>query len=273
MRPGVSLDNGAADPQRPRKLSNAESPSLTGERDRCSNPVTTFFLSRDPDGGGKSHQPERPSTMSSSSQPLSSLQDTMQEADRAMKHNTPRSIDTPARSGSRRRSTIKPGTAERLIRRRSSNASITADPHITQPTHSTISERERTRPVTPSNLPSRDVSLSGSPKSLPSRQSHSKSGSASDDELLTNADETGSQAVLSSGDEDDNEAGVGKGGGAELLQSLGGGIQDSQPELIMPSIKMPSRRPFTSRGKRLGRFKIMVAGRKGTLSLETLVWP
>jgi hypothetical protein len=31
----------------------------------------------------------------------------------------------------------------------------------------------------------------------------------------------------------------------------------------MPSIRMPSRRPFTQRGKQLGRFKVMVAGRKG----------
>lgn len=35
----------------------------------------------------------------------------------------------------------------------------------------------------------------------------------------------------------------------------------------MPSITMPSRRPFTDRGKRLGRFKILVAGRKGMLLL------
>ena len=97
------------------------------------------------------------------------------------------------------------------------------------------------RGVTPSPLPSRDVSLPSSPKSVSSR-----SVQKSDDGLTS--DETGSQAVVSS-EEDEGE--------------IPAVVQDSQPELIMPSIKMPSRRPFTQRGKRLGRFKIMVAGRKG----------
>ncbi|KAK7728414.1 hypothetical protein SLS63_006643 [Diaporthe eres] len=34
----------------------------------------------------------------------------------------------------------------------------------------------------------------------------------------------------------------------------------SAPQLVMPSIKMPSRRPFTDGGKRLGRLKVLVAG-------------
>ncbi|KAJ5238712.1 hypothetical protein N7468_003331 [Penicillium chermesinum] len=35
-------------------------------------------------------------------------------------------------------------------------------------------------------------------------------------------------------------------------------------QLIMPSIKMPSRRPFTERGKAMGRFKILLAGAPGS---------
>lgn len=35
------------------------------------------------------------------------------------------------------------------------------------------------------------------------------------------------------------------------------------PQLIMPEITMPIRRPFTERGKRIGRLKIMVAGDSG----------
>lgn len=50
---------------------------------------------------------------------------------------------------------------------------------------------------------------------------------------------------------------------SEDEEEMAARVQDSQPELIMPSIKMPSRRPFTERGKGLGRFKVMVAGRKG----------
>jgi len=37
----------------------------------------------------------------------------------------------------------------------------------------------------------------------------------------------------------------------------------SAPQLIMPSIKMPSRRPFTDEGKRLGRVKVLIAGDSG----------
>lgn len=60
-------------------------------------------------------------------------------------------------------------------------------------------------------------------------------------------DEGGSQAIASSEDE------------AEVSPELG----DSAPQLIMPSIKMPSRRPFTTRGKDIGRLKILIAGDTG----------
>lgn len=37
----------------------------------------------------------------------------------------------------------------------------------------------------------------------------------------------------------------------------------SAPQLVMPSIKMPSRRPFTVEGRRIGRLKVLVAGDSG----------
>ncbi|KAK3682736.1 hypothetical protein B0T22DRAFT_414152, partial [Podospora appendiculata] len=37
----------------------------------------------------------------------------------------------------------------------------------------------------------------------------------------------------------------------------------SAPQLIMPSIKMPSRRPFTEDGKSMGRLKVLIAGDSG----------
>lgn len=37
----------------------------------------------------------------------------------------------------------------------------------------------------------------------------------------------------------------------------------SVPQLVMPSIKMPSRRPFTDEGKRIGRLKVLIAGDSG----------
>ena len=88
--------------------------------------------------------------------------------------------------------------------------------------------------------PLQGFSLTSSPKSTSTR-----SFKPSDDESL---DEASSQAVVSSGD-DENEP------SSEIL--------DSSPQLIMPSIKMPSRRPFTEKGKGIGLLKILIAGDSG----------
>ncbi|KAK7728352.1 hypothetical protein SLS53_009406 [Cytospora paraplurivora] len=51
----------------------------------------------------------------------------------------------------------------------------------------------------------------------------------------------------------------------ELEPQQSSGMLDSgtAPQLVMPSIKMPSRRPFTDEGKRIGRLKVLVAGDSG----------
>lgn len=56
---------------------------------------------------------------------------------------------------------------------------------------------------------------------------------------------------------DDGEESAGYRGENSHLQSSGA------PELVMPSLAMPDRRPFTERGKNMGRLKICVASRKG----------
>lgn len=66
--------------------------------------------------------------------------------------------------------------------------------------------------------------------------------------------ENGSQAVFSSGSEDSVD---------------GGQYQHSSPgplglQLVMPSLTLPSRRPFTDRGKQLGRLKLLFAGASGS---------
>ena len=83
-------------------------------------------------------------------------------------------------------------------------------------------------------------SLPSSPKST-SRQSFQNR----DEDPL---EENNSEAVASSS-EDEAEQGP--------------SLQGSAPQLVMPSIKMPSRRPFTERGKAMGRLKILVAGDSG----------
>jgi hypothetical protein len=42
-----------------------------------------------------------------------------------------------------------------------------------------------------------------------------------------------------------------------------GVIRSGTVELVMPSLAMPARRPFTERGRRMGKLKICVAGRQG----------
>lgn len=88
---------------------------------------------------------------------------------------------------------------------------------------------------------------SGIPESLPSSP---ESRGHSDIESVT--DDGASQAIMSS-EEDDQE------------QDMPADVMDSgtAPQLIMPSIKMPSRRPFTEKGKNLGRLKVLIAGDSG----------
>ncbi|KAL9608768.1 MAG: hypothetical protein Q9167_006408 [Letrouitia subvulpina] len=85
-------------------------------------------------------------------------------------------------------------------------------------------------------------SIPSSPKSTSSR-----SFRPSDDD---SAYDGGSQAIASSEEEE----------GGPLSQDLGNTLQ-----LIMPSINMPRRRPFTARGKGIGRFKVLVAGDSGKI--------
>ena len=91
-------------------------------------------------------------------------------------------------------------------------------------------------------------SLPSSPKSTSSR-----SGRPVDEDSVSDG---GSQAIASSEDE------------AEADQARG--VVESAPQLIMPSIQMPSRRPFTDRGKETSRVKILIAGDSGKSDSRTL---
>jgi len=112
--------------------------------------------------------------------------------------------------------------------------------HQRRPSQATIS-----RPFTPLSFGSpAPTSIMSSPDS----RRNSDAGSFMDDNA--------SQAIISSGEEEREVA-------SELMDS------GSAPQLVMPSIKMPSRRPFTERGKNMGRLKVLIAGDSGEL-LETL---
>ncbi|KAL1866225.1 hypothetical protein Daus18300_006889 [Diaporthe australafricana] len=72
----------------------------------------------------------------------------------------------------------------------------------------------------------------------------------SDSMSVSFSEDIASQALSMSQDLEPMEA-------SEMMDS------GSAPQLVMPSIKMPSRRPFTDGGKRIGRLKVLVAGDSG----------
>ncbi|KAK9417121.1 hypothetical protein SUNI508_09139 [Seiridium unicorne] len=95
------------------------------------------------------------------------------------------------------------------------------------------------RPITPITL---GTSVTGSLLSSPSSRRNSLGGSISENAV--------------SSDEEDHAA--------EAERSTSNmGDSGSAPQLVMPSIKMPSRRPFTEIGKSLGRLKVLCAGKSG----------
>ncbi|RHZ49693.1 uncharacterized protein CDV56_104859 [Aspergillus thermomutatus] len=106
------------------------------------------------------------------------------------------------------------------------------------------SDRASSRPLTPLN-PDEPSSLPSSPKSV-----SNQSMKHLDDISIT--DDLSSQAVGSEDEGNDAREGPNSPG------------FDSTSQLIMPSIRMPSRRPFTDRGKTMGRFKVLVAGACGS---------
>lgn len=152
----------------------------------------------------------------------------------------------------RRRSTLK------SVARTQENSSESNDIMLHHQTKDTVAPRSTLGYASPPSVSESLKSVSQNSQlqgpSLPDSPKSSSTNSFRpfDEESL---DETGSQAIISSGEDDID---------------LPSEIQDSSPQLIMPSIKMPSRRPFTQRGKEMGRLKIMIAGDSGKQSRACL---
>lgn len=116
----------------------------------------------------------------------------------------------------------------RRHKRRSSNMALSAAP--------TPLNIDLHTPLPPSAIPSTPNSVSLQSLKLSDEDS--------------GLDEVTSQAITSSGEEEDGEI--------SQLDGMG-----SFPQLVMPSIQMPKRRPFTTKGKSMGNIKILVAGESG----------
>ncbi len=118
-----------------------------------------------------------------------------------------------------------------------------------QPFHRT-SATSLSMPLTPLNLRSPNTPGTSSREPSTPRSGSQRSFRLSDEEE-SNVDDAASQAIASSGEDEE---------GLGMAQN-----SEEAPLLVMPSITMPSRRPFTDRGKSLGKLKVLVAGPKGKL--------
>jgi hypothetical protein len=142
---------------------------------------------------------------------------------------------------------------EKLVSRSGSHGSSTGSakvfrlPSTRRPTRK-LSSHASSTPLTPLNT---DAPSPRPTSGIPSTSSavSLQSLKLSDEESAI--DESASQAVMSSGEEEGAEANTQE------------GTSGSFPQLVMPSIQMPSRRPFTTKGKAMGKLKVLVAGESG----------
>ena len=243
MRPSVG---GTTLPPRAHKQ-NATEPESTAQANVSHAAPTTFFMASE-------------SMLDSGNTPVASMNDSTfgvrsfeedteaADAENEVEDRVPGSNMT----SSRRRSTIIP---QSLYRRDDSIGSLGMASSISSPGSSpSRPQRKRqnkadsaSQPLTPISYvsPMLGSSAPSSPKSLSTR-----SFRHSDDESLGG----GSQAVVSS-DEENNDL------SASMDESIA-------PQLVMPSISMPSRRPFTEQGRNIGRLKILLAGSSGTYLVD-----
>ncbi len=235
MRPVAVPD---ALPGRSRKSSLADQVPTPISDLRNAGPTTYFLAHEDDmdDDDTKSSEEQKDSSYG-----VHSLEETIAESSSVGKIPDEEDAVEEESTSSQRRSTIRPLDRHEqplLPSKHTSRASSNPRPSPQIPIPAS-------QPLTPLFLasPADGSSLPSSPKSTSTR-----SFKQLDEESAL--DETGSQAITS-GEEDE----------ADMPSE----IQDSAPQLIMPSIKMPSRRPFTQRGKNMGRFKVLIAGETGEL--------
>ncbi|KAK4889489.1 hypothetical protein LTR27_011750 [Elasticomyces elasticus] len=262
-----------------RRSANPPSPSISAG-------PTTFFLrsERDMDKStqrgrkaSRSSQDERPRTPSSTAVAdsrfgVESLSDTLSSAfpsEASLSRTNSNSTEAGAVESSldggtlarRKRKAGNPvhpnilATGQRIIsaeRLPASAASPLSYRSSESPYRSNLRRGSATSSLNLNSQPLTPLRMSPQPESaMPStpRTGSPKSFRLSDEESSV-VDETGSQAIHSSSEEDEDI-------------HARGSQDSSMPQLVMPSISVSARRPFTERGKRMGRLKVMVVGNKG----------
>ncbi|ORY08690.1 Septin-domain-containing protein [Clohesyomyces aquaticus] len=244
MRPSSSGDHVPLAKPRSRKSSVADVPAAQGGP--SSHVPTTFFLRSEEEmelslaasQGTETSGRQRESTFG-----VQSLADTL-EAAFGPDSGAGDKIEEPAATAGKQDACTagSPASSPKGSSRRSdSSRSSLRRKHARKASNQTISV-----PLTPINV---HAASSISASALPStpKSVSLQSLKLSDEE--SGVDDAASQAIASSGEDEDEEA---------LGHSAG-----TFPQLVMPSIQMPARRPFTAKGKAMGKLKVLIAGDSG----------
>lgn len=251
MRPSSGGDALPAANPRSRKSSVAD--HLAAHNGPSSHVPTTFFLRSEEEIGGSlssPHSTEPASKQRDSTFGVHSLADTLENAfgqesrtldseptvvagaDNIERERQRHSTQSSPKSSSRQTEEPRSSPLKKL-KKKTSNQALSAS--------LTPLNFEAQSPIPPSAMPSTPKSVSLQSLKL------------SDEE--SGADDVASQAITSSGEEDEEE-------------TAGQSEPSSFPQLVMPSIQMPTRRPFTDKGKAMGRLKVLVAGESGMFSVR-----
>lgn len=241
MRPLPGGSDTLPPPVKPRSRKS----SMDHAAARSSNGPTTFFMRSEQEmeqSLAASQSTDSIRRRRDSTYGVQSLADTLEAAFGAESTTANKKADKRSNAGTQSRRAARSGS-------HSSSADSAKPPEspLTSPTRKLkrkLSSRTTSTPLTPLNVDA--LPTSAIPSTPTSVSLHSLK--LSDEGSVI--DETGSQVITSSGEEEDD---------VETQQ----GASNSFPQLVMPSIQMPTRRPFTTKGKNMGKLKVLVAGRAG----------
>lgn len=264
-------------PARPRKSPLTYTPASLEAGAR--SPPTTFFLRSEREMQRTMTSPTADSspeetlpttnTLEDSSFGVQSLNDALDEASGRTSPSQPtkaegRAIESLSPSTGKRRNPVHPkiaAAAHRILTSEGASSRTSSVSSINRPCSSTSPLRGHLRSASRTSRNQSFTSLHLNHRNLGSstpRSASVRSLALSDDDGSM-LDDSGSQALQSSSDEED-EIGGNLSTTPDLAQARAEETASSMPHLVMPSLSMPQRRPFTARGNAMGRLKVLVMG-------------
>jgi hypothetical protein len=210
---------------------------------------TTFFMKSEEEmeqSLASSKHPEPPRRQHENTFGVQSLEDTLEAAFGHESRAEGTKVDRVTRHVSQGRETVGRLSSRSPRSSRKESESRTSSPTMLS-RRKPLSNANNTMPspITPFNPDLRSPMPSAI--SSTSRSISLQSLKLSDEE--SSLDGVASQAIASSEEEEET-----------MFEA-----SSSFPQLVMPSIQMPARRPFTAKGKAMGKLKLLVAGEVGML--------